>query len=89
MTAKITAFVGDNDSAAKVAEYLYGAEDVDAALNVIQKVWAAKENALRLEYGKIPAPGAGSGEGPTITREQLDTMKFPERVQFMKEHRDE
>ena len=89
MTAKITAFVGDNDSAAKVAEYLYGAEDVDAALNVIQKVWAAKEKALRLEYGKIPAPGAGSGEGPTITREQLDTMKFPERVQFMKEHRDE
>ena len=25
----------------------------------------------------------------TITREQLDGMKFPERVKFMNEHRDE
>lgn len=53
---------GDEDSAAKIADYLYGAEDVDGALLEIQKIITAKEKALRLEYGKIPAPGAGGSE---------------------------
>ena len=88
-TARIVTFVGDNEIASQVAEYLYGAEDVDAALTAIQKAWSAKEKALRLEYGKIPAPGAGGADGPTITREQLDNLKFPDRVKFMNEHREE
>ena len=88
-TAKITPMVGDSEVAGQIAEYLYGAEDVDAALTAIQKAWTAKEKALRQEFGKIPAPGAGASDGPTITREQLDGMKFPERVKFMNEHRDE
>ena len=88
-TTKILPMVGDGEVAGQIAEYLYGAEDVDAALTALQKAWMAKEKALRLEYGKIPAPGAGSSDGPTITREQLDSMKFPERVKFMNEHRDE
>ena len=89
MTAKITPLIGDSEVAGQIAEYLYGAEDVDAALTALQKAWTAKEKALRLEFGKIPAPGAGASDGPTITREQLDGMKFPERVKFMNEHRDE
>lgn len=88
-TAKIAPLIGDSEAAGQIAEYLYGAEDVDAALTAIQKAWTAKEKALRLEFGKIPAPGAGASDGPTITREQLDAMKFPERVKFMNEHRDE
>ena len=88
-TAKITPMIGDSEAAGQIAEYLYGAEDVDAALTAIQKAWTAKEKALRQEFGKIPAPGAGASDGPTITREQLDGMKFPERVKFMNEHRDE
>ena len=88
-TAKITPLIGDSEVAGQIAEYLYGAEDVDAALTALQKAWTAKEKALRLEFGKIPAPGAGASDGPTITREQLDSMKFPERVKFMNEHRDE
>lgn len=88
-TAKIIPMVGDNDVAGQIAEYLYGAEDVDAALTAIQKAWTAKEKALRLEYGKVPPPGAGGSDGPTITREQLDALRFPERVKFMNEHRDE
>lgn len=88
-TAKITPLIGDSEVAGQIAEYLYGAEDVDAALTALQKAWTAKEKALRLEFGKIPAPGAGASDGPTITREQLDGMKFPERVKFMNEHRDE
>ena len=88
-TAKIAPLIGDSEAAGQIAEYLYGAEDVDAALTAIQKAWTAKEKALRLEFGKIPAPGAGASDGPTITREQLDGMKFPERVKFMNEHRDE
>lgn len=89
MTAKIVPFVGDNDVSAQIAEYLYGAEDADAALTAIQKAWTAKEKALRLEYGKIPAPGAGGADGPLITKEQLDAMSYVERVKFANEHPDE
>lgn len=89
ITAKAVPFVGSNEAAAELAEYLYGAEDADAALTAIQKAWTAKEKALRLEYGKIPAPGVGGADGPTITREQLDAMKFPERAKFAKEHPEE
>ena len=88
-TAKILPIVGDNTVAAQIAEYLYGADDVDAALTAIQKAWVAKEKALRLEYGKIPAPGTGGSDGPTITKEELDGMRYPDRVKFMKEHHDE
>ena len=49
----------DEDASGKIADYLYGAEDPDAALAELQKVWMAKEKALRLEFGKIPPPGAG------------------------------
>ena len=89
MTAKILPLVGENTVAEQVAEYLYGAEDVDAALAAIAKAWTAKEKALRLEFGKIPAPGAGASDGPTITREQLDAMKYQDRIKFRQEHHDE
>ena len=88
-TAKIIPLVTDSAVAGQVAEYLYGAEDVDSAIAAIQKAWAAKEKALRLEYGKIPAPGTGASEGPTYTREQVDAMKYEDRVKFAREHRDE
>jgi len=86
---KVMSFVGDEETANNMAEYLYGAEDVDAAIAAFQKAWTAKEKALRLEFGKIPAPGVGSSDGVSITREQLDAMRFPDRIQFMKEHREE
>ena len=85
-TAKIMPLVGDGDVAGQIAEYLYGSDDVDAALSALQKAWLAKEKALRLEYGKIPAPGVGGTDGPTITREQLDSMKYTERAKFAAEH---
>jgi len=89
MTAKVMPLVSDSTVAAQVAEYLYGAEDVDAALNAFQKAWTAKEKTLRLEFGKIPAPGAGGTDGPMLTREQLDAMKYADRVKFANEHPDE
>ena len=49
----------DEEAAGKIAECLSGCEDVDNALLLIQKAWEAKEKALRLEFGKIPGPGAG------------------------------
>lgn len=88
-TAKIMPLVADSEVATQIAEYLYGADDVDAALTAIQKAWTAKEKALRLEYGKIPAPGVGGADGPTVTKTQLDAMKFTERVKFANEHPDE
>ena len=49
----------DEDTAGSIAECLAGCEDVDNALLLIQKAWDKKEMALRLEFGKIPGPGAG------------------------------
>ena len=89
ITAKVLPLIGDGEAAGQVAEYLYGAEDVDAAVAVFQKAWAAKEKALRLEYGKIPLPGAGGSDGPTITMEQLDKMTDMERLKFKTEHPEE
>lgn len=86
---KVMAFVSDEATSNTVAEYLYGAEDVDAALAAIQKAWIAKEKALRLEYGKIPAPGVGGADGPTLTKEQLDGMSYLQRVEFATKHPDE
>ena len=80
---------GNNEIASQIGQYLYGAEDADAALAAIKKAWTAREKALRLEYGKIPAPAAGNADGVSITKEQLDGMKFTERVKFANEHPDE
>lgn len=86
---KVMAFIGDEATATSVAEYLYGAEDVDAVLTAIQKAWTAKEKALRIEYGKIPAPGVGNGDGPIITKEELDGLGYMDRLKFATEHPDE
>lgn len=88
-TAKILPLVGDNTVAGQIAEYLYGADDVDSALAAIQKAWTAKEKALRLEFGKIPPPGVGGSDGPTVTKQQLDAMTYMDRVKFANEHPEE
>lgn len=59
----------DEDAAGKIAECLIGCEDAENALLLIQKAWETKEKALRLEYGKIPGPGAG-GNGSEDAEEQ-------------------
>lgn len=86
---RIMTFVQDEQTATGIAEALYGAADIDLAIDTIAKAWGAKEKALRLEFGKIPAPGVGGTDGPTITREQLDAMSFRERTEFAAAHRDE
>lgn len=59
-TKSVMAKLGvEEDAAGKIAECLVGCEDVDNALLLIQKAWEAKEKKLRLEFGKIPGPGAG------------------------------
>lgn len=60
----------DEEGSGKISEYLYGAEDIENALTEIQRAWVAKEKALRLEYGKVPAPGAGGANG-----EDAETQK--------------
>lgn len=49
----------DEETAGKIAESLIGCENVENALLLIKQAWDAKEKALKLEYGKIPGPGAG------------------------------
>lgn len=60
----------DEEVSGKISEYLYGAEDIENALTEIQRAWVAKEKALRLEYGKVPPPGAGGANG-----EDAETQK--------------
>lgn len=85
----VFAFVQDETAANSIANALYGANDVDAALNALSKAWAAREKQLKLEYGKVPAPGAGGTDGPTITRAQLDAMKYTDRLEFATKYPDE
>ena len=54
--------IGEED-AGELAEHLYGAENIETALLLIQKAWTSKEKALRLEFGKVPPPGAGGANG--------------------------
>ena len=86
---KVMSFISDEASSTSIAEYLYGAEDADAAVDAFNKAWMAREKALRLEYGKIPAPGIGDSNAPTITREQLDAMTYTERAEFAIKYPDE
>lgn len=86
---KIMGFIPDEAVATSIATSLYGAGDVDAAIDEIKKAWVAREKALRMEYGKVPAPGVGSGDGPTITLEQLNKMKYVDRVEFRNKHPEE
>ena len=50
----------NEEAASSLADCLYGATDIDLALLEIQKAWQAREQALRLEFGKITGPGAGA-----------------------------
>lgn len=86
---KVFSFVQDEGISNSVAESLYGAEDVDAAVDAFNKAWIAREKKLRAEYGKIPAPGVGSGDGPSITKAQLDAMSYTQRIEFANNHADE
>jgi len=74
---KVFAFTNDEKTSNDIAELLYGAADADAALDAIQKAWTAKEKALRLEYGKIPAPGVGGSEGTPLTKNEILDIKDP------------
>ena len=63
-TKNIAVKLGGNDeSCSKIAEYLYGAEDADAVIVEFQKILAAQEKKLRLEFGRVPPPGAGNSNG--------------------------
>lgn len=64
------------ESAGKIAEFMTGCEDIDNALLLIQKEWEAKEKALRIEFGKIPGPGAGgSGDEDAEEKAAIELAK--------------
>lgn len=86
---KLMSFLGDDALSNSVAEYLYGAEDVDAAVDAFGKAWIAKEKKLRQEFGRIPSPGVGASDVSTITKEQLDKLSYMDRLKFAIEHPEE
>ena len=86
---KLMKFLGEEETSDQAASFLFGADDVDGVIDAINKAWIAREKKLRLEYGKIPAPGVGNTDGATITKEQLDAMRYKDRLKFATEHPDE
>ncbi len=86
---KVMAIIQDEKAATDIATHLYGAEDVEAALDIISKAWTAREKALRMEYGKVPAPGTGAASGVSVTKEQYNAMTLMEKSKFANEHPDE
>jgi len=51
------------DSSNKIAEFINGAEDANAVISEFKKILAAQEKKLRLEFGRVPPPGAGAANG--------------------------
>ena len=86
---KVMAFIGDEEIATSIATNLYGAEDVEAALDAISKAWTAREKKLRIEYGKVPPPGTGASTGTGVTLEQFQGMTLADKSKFFTEHPDE
>lgn len=89
VSKKVYTIVQDENAANDIANYLYGAEDTDAALDAIAKAWKARENKLRIEYGKVPPPGVGSSTGVSVTKDEFDRMTLTEKSKFYTEHPDE
>ena len=65
----------DEATAGNIAESLVGCENVENALLLIKQAWDAKEKALRVEYGKVPPPGAGGGSEDREKQEALKLAK--------------
>lgn len=85
ISKRVLTLVGDEKTADSIAEYLYGAEDVDAAINAIGKAWADREKKLRLEFSKIPPPAGGSSEGDKPRKDVEIGLKFGrEKAESMK-----
>lgn len=66
----------DEEASGRLADCLYGAADADNALLEIQKAWQAREKALKLEYGKIPAPGTGADSNSPEAQAIARAAKF-------------
>lgn len=65
----------DEATAGNIAESLVGCENVENALLLIKQAWDAKEKALRVEFGKVPPPGAGGGSEDREKQEALKLAK--------------
>ena len=86
---RVFTFVNDEKASNAIAEALYGAADVDLAVDEIAKAWIAREKALKAEYGKVPPPGVGSQDGPTVTKAQFEQMGYRDRLEFHNKHPEE
>ena len=87
ISKSVMGLVGDEATANTIAEALYGAADVDAALDAFNKAWTAREKQLKLQYGKIPAPEAGDG-GPQVSAEAFANMGYMERLELKRKSPD-
>lgn len=83
---KVFSFVGNEEIANTVAEYLMGAADVDGAIDEIAKAWKAKENQLKKELGKMPI--GGTSEEEVKRNKAVDYAKEIGKAKVNKMHSD-
>lgn len=85
ISKRVMAFVNDETVSTSIAEALYGAEDIDTAIDEFNRAWTAREKRLKLEYGRIPMPSAGD-DAPKITKEDFGKMQYTERLEFKRKY---
>lgn len=88
ISKRVMSFIQDETVAGTIAEALYGAEDIDTAIDEFNRAWISREKKLKLEYGKIPAPGLGSDDAPKITKEDFAKMSYKERFDLKSKYPD-
>lgn len=86
VSKKVMSFVEDEEASTHIAEALYGADDIDLAMDELMKAWRTREKKLEVKYGRIPSTPIGSENAPKITAEELKKMQYSERLKFKQEY---
>ena len=76
----------DEDAAGTLADAMYGAEDVENVLLLLQKAWQARETAIRKEFGKITGPGAGADSNSPESQAIKRAAEFGKAKNAQNEH---
>lgn len=88
-TAQFTAQGYDADSAKTVAEAFING-DLGTLLKSQKDLFDKKEALLKSELvKKTPRPEGGSTSGEKMTKDKINAMAFEDRMNYIKEHKDE
>lgn len=88
----VSSFTGQNVDTNSIAESVHDAGSIEEAVDIlmaeITKAWQAREKQLKIEYGRLSPPAAGSDEPPALTQQQFDSMGYKERSEILSKYPD-